>query len=224
LTDPDRSVRLEAARLLAPLLRQRLPDKFRVQLVKAVEEYAQAQQVNADRAESHLNLGLIAVAVGDAPQAEKAYRIALRLDPTFTPGYVNLADLYRQQGNDDAGESLLRAGIDAVPGDSGMRHALGLLLVRQKRLNEALPFLREAATLAEDQPRYAYVYALGLQGVGEVPQAIAVLEQANRRHPGNREILEALVGMHRARGEAAQAQRYIEELEERFSQPSAGQR
>lgn len=221
LQDPDRSVRLEAARVLAPLLRQRLPDKFREPLTRAVEEYAQAQQVNAERAESHLNLGLIAVAVGDTGQAELAYRTALRLDPAFTPGYVNLADLYRQQGRDDKGEGLLRAGIEAVPSDAGMKHALGLLLVRQQRLDDALPVLREAAIMATDQPRYAYVYALGLQGAGEVPRALDVLARANERHPGNRGILEALASMHRDRGDSELAQRYVEELEQRFAPPPA---
>jgi tetratricopeptide (TPR) repeat protein len=218
LDDPDRVVRLEAARVLAPLLRQRLPDRFRELLTRAVEEYALAQQVNAERAESHLNLGLIAVAVGDTQQAERAYRTSLRLDPAFAPGYVNLADLYRQQGREEAGERLLRAGIAALPNDASMQHALGLLLVRQKRLDDALPFLRAAATIALDAPRYAYVYALGLQGAGDVPQALQVLEQANERHAGNREILTALVSMHREQGDIAQAQRYTAELERRFRQ------
>ena len=60
--------------------------------------------------ESHLNLGLIAVAVGDVQQAEQAYKTALRLDARFSPAYVNLADLYRQQGRDQDGERVLRCG------------------------------------------------------------------------------------------------------------------
>jgi predicted CXXCH cytochrome family protein len=216
LDDPDRVVRLEATRVLAPLLRQRLPDKFREPLTRAVEEYAQAQQVNAERPESHLNLGLIAVAVGDARQAEAAYRTALRLDPAFAPGYVNLSDLYRQQGRDEEGERLLRSGIEAAPADADLQHALGLLLVRQKRLEDALPFLRRATALAPDRSRYAFVYALGLQGAGDVSQALEVLAEANARQPGNREILKALVSMHRERGDTEQAQRYADELARRF--------
>ncbi len=212
LEDPDRVVRLDAARLLAPLLRQGLPDKYRTQLEQAVQTYKQAESVNADRPESQMNLGLIALAEGHDGEAESAYRRALDLDPGFSPGYVNLADLYRQQGRDEQGEQLLRAGIDAVGDNAGMQHALGLLLVRQKRLDEALVHLRQAALLAPDLPHYAYVYALGLKGAGDTGQALKVLGETNLRHPGNPEILTALASLHEQQGNLHMARRYAEEL------------
>jgi len=192
LDDPDRVVRLDATRILAPLLRQQLPEQFRSQLERSIEEYVQAQQVNAERPESHLNLGLIAITMGDAQKAEQEYRTALHLDSTFVPGYINLADLYRQLGQDAAGEKLLHEGIAAASDHADLHYALGLLLVRQKRLDEALPYLRQASTLAEDNPRYIYVYALALEGAGKKQQALTVLTQANQRHPGNPEIMAAL--------------------------------
>jgi len=199
LDDPQRVVRLEAARLLAPLLRQRLPDKFRDTLRGALEEYAQSQQVNADRPESHLNLGLVALATGDPSQAEAAYRTALRLDPSFTAAYANLADLYRQQGRDADGEALLLAGIAAAPESADLPHALGLLYVRQQRLAEALPWLRRAMESAEEEPRYAYVYAIALHGEGNLDAAIEVLQQARRRHPADRDLRMALADYRRQR-------------------------
>ncbi len=192
LDDPDRVVRLDTTHILAPLLRQQLPQQYRSQLERAIEEYVQAQQVNAERPESHLNLGLMAVAMGDTRKAEQDYRTALRLEPRFTPGYVNLADLYRQLGQDAAGEQLLQEGIDAAGDHADLHYALGLLLVRQKRLDEALNHLRQAATLAEDNPRYVYVYALALEGAGDIQQALTVLTQAQQRYPGNAEITAAL--------------------------------
>ena len=216
LNDTDRAVRLEAARLLAPLMRQRLPEKFREQLTRAIEEYAQSQYVNADRPESHLNLGLIAAAVGDIPQAEQSYRTVLKLDPTFAPGYVNLADLYRQQQREEEGERILRMGIDAVTEDADLQHALGLLLVRQQRLDDALPYLREAAEQAPAVSRYAYVYALALQGAGDTTQALSVLEAAYQRTPANRDILVALVTVNRDQGDLDRAKGYADELLRRF--------
>jgi hypothetical protein len=183
LDDTDRVVRLEAARILAPLLRQRVPERFRETLLQAVADYRAAQMANAERPESHLNIGLIAVAAGDPVAAEQAYRTALRIDPRFVGGYVNLADLYRLLQRDKEGEQLLRAGIDKVPDDADMPHALGLLLVRQKRMEEALVYLQRAAETATDDPRMAYVYGLALQGAGDLGQARMVLMENSRRHP-----------------------------------------
>jgi len=209
LEDPDRSVRLEAARLLAPLLRQGVPAKLRQQLERAVAEYEQSQMVNAERPEAQLNLGLIKAAVGDAAGAEAAYHTAMRLEPGFAPAYVNLADLYRRQQRDAEGERLLRRGIETVTGKADLQHALGLLLVREKRLDEALPHLAEAATAAPDSARYAYVYALALQAAGDVPQALGVLKTANQRHPHDREILLTLAGMFRDSGDEPAAREYV---------------
>ena len=212
MDDPDRTVRLEATLLLASLMRQRLPEKFREQLTRGIEEYAQSQYVNADRPESHLNLGLIAAAVADVPQAEQAYKTALRLDASFSPAYVNLADLYRQQGRDQDGERVLRSGLEADADNADLQYALGLLLVREKRLSESLPYLRQAAESSPQLARYAYVYALALQGAGDVMQAIGILEQAADRHPADREILVALTTLHRDRGDLPAATRYADQL------------
>ncbi len=213
LDDPVRSVRLEATRALAELIPQRLPEKFRRQLDTAIEEYLQSQSTNAERPESHMNIGLMAVAAGDYAKAELAYGTALRLDPAFVPGYVNLADLYRRQGRDEEGERLLRSGLARVGEEADLDYALGLSLVRQKRLEEALPALRAAAGLAVDRPRYAYVYALALQGAGKLPDAIEVLVDARRRAPDNPEILQALADLHRQQGDLEQAEQYARELE-----------
>ena len=104
-----------------------------------------------------MNLGLLAVAMGEYPGAEQAYRTALRLDAVFVPGYVNLADLLRRQGRDGEGESLLDAGIQAVGEHADLSHAMGLVLVRQQRLKDALPYLRKASMLAPDRPSYNFV-------------------------------------------------------------------
>lgn len=216
LRDPERTVRLEAARLLAPLLGQRLPPALQVELQRAVGEYEQSQRVNADLPTSHVNLGLLAVTMGDGERAEQAYRTALRLDPSFSPGYANLADLYRQQQRDTEGEQVLRRGIDSVADDADLRYSLGLLLIRQKRLGEALPVLRQATEAEPEGAQYAYAYALALHAGGDRPGALRVLRRANARNPADRQILLALATLSRDEKDLARARTYAEELLRRF--------
>ena len=103
--------------LLAPLDKARLSAEQRAALDLALAEYRQAQELNADRPEAHLNLGVLQAQLGKPLEAERAYRTALRIDPSFAPTYVNLADLYRAQQRDEEGENILRQGL-AVPNDA----------------------------------------------------------------------------------------------------------
>ena len=214
--DPARTVRIEVARLVAPLLQHGLPEPDRRRLMAALKEYTHAQAVNADRPESHLNLGNLALALGNLRAAEEAYRTALRLQPSFAPAYVNLADLFRQQGREDEGEVLLRKGIADVHEPADLHHALGLLLVRERRLDDALAPLHRATELDPEQPRYAYVYALALRQKGEPEKAITALEAARGRHPGDREVLSALTTLYLERRDHEAAIEAAADLKARY--------
>lgn len=212
LDDPVRGVRARAGFLLVGAPTPSARDRDR--LAKAEAEFIASQDLNADRPESRSLLARYYVRKGDERKAEAEYKEALRLSPHFTPAAVNLTDLYRHQGRDAAGVAVLRAAIAVSPNDGGLRHALGLALIRLEKPEEAIGELRRAAELEPDRARYAYVYAVGLDSAGRRDDAIDVLQQALRRHAGNREILAALVDFTRAGGDDAAALDYAEQLAE----------
>ena len=171
-----------------------------------------AEMTNADRPESYLNIGLIHIDQGQFDQAEAAYRAALNLQPAFTQAAVNLADLYRIQGRDEDGEKILRQALELDPRNATAHHALGLLLIRQKRLPEALSALAEAARFGEDNARYGYVYAVALNSAGQGSKAIQELETVLAKHPNDRETLMALVTFQRDTGNLGAARDYARRL------------
>lgn len=201
LDDTVLMVRTEAARALAPLLAHSLPPVQRQRLHAGLAAYRATQLVNAERPESHLNLGLLELTLGNPEAAEGAYRTALRLDPRFAAGYVNLADLYRTLDRDRDGETVLREGLRAIPNDASLHFALGLLQIRQQRLAEAIRALEQAARLAPEAPRYAYVYGLALERAGEVERALTVLRAAHDRHPNNPDLRNAILAIARKVGD-----------------------
>ena len=144
--------------------------------------------------------------------AESEYRAALRLSPQYVPAAVNLADLYRQLGRDADGERVLRAALAASPRDAGIHHALGLTLVRLKRLDEAFEELHQAAELAPEQAQYAYAYAIALHSTSRTGDAIAVLKASLLHHPRDRNTLVALTTLSRDGGDLAAALDYSERL------------
>jgi Flp pilus assembly protein TadD len=89
--------------------------------------------------------------------------------------------------------------VDSENGD--VHHALGLSLVRQQRLPEALAELAKATELHPDVPRYAYVYSIALREMGHIQQALQVLQDAHHRHPSDPQILVALADYSRQVGD-----------------------
>jgi tetratricopeptide (TPR) repeat protein len=224
LNDPSRLVRVEAARVLAPVRPETLSQAARAAWDDAAADYIAAQRTNADRPEYRTNLGTFFAARRRVIDAEKEFRAALALDRTFVPAYVNLADLYRAEQNEPDVRRVLEEGLKAVPDDATLHHALGLALVRAQRTAEALPHIERAAIVAPDNVRFVYTYAVALHSSGRAQEAIAVLEKAVRRHPNDRDVLIALSMFNRDRGATDQALRYAEQLAARYPEdPEARQ-
>jgi len=212
LEDPVRAVREEAVSPLAALPAAGMTQRQRVAFDRALDEYQQTQRTNAERPESHVNLGIVETRRGRLDSARRAYEAALRVGPWFIPAYVNLADLLRMQHRDAEGERVLRAGLEVVPDTAPLHHALGLLLVREKKPDEALEELGRAAELAPDDPDMTYVFAIALHSSGRVDRALAVLGETQRRHPDDPRVLAALATINRERGSLAEARRWARRL------------
>ena len=199
LSDPVKTVRIEAASLLTAVPAEQLTAEQRAAFERASGEYVATQRYNADRPEARVNLGTFYANRGDAAKGEEEIKAAIRLEPLFIPAYVNLADLYRARGRDPDGERILREGIKTAPKSAVLHHALGLALVRMKRTDEALGEFERATVLEPGNPRFAYVYAVALHSTGKADAAIARLEKALLAHPNDRNIREALASFQKAR-------------------------
>lgn len=205
--DPIQDVRIEVARLLAEVPDAALVPEAVVPRERLIAEYRAALASNADRPESHHNLGLMEIALGRYAAAEQAFRNALKVDPLFVPAAVNLANLMQTTSRDEEGGPVLREIIARLPNDPSARLALGLWLVRNGQSAAALAELKTAAELGEQNPRFAYVYAVAIADSGKPADAMAILRDSLERHPYDRDSLIALAVYERQAGnlEAAAA-------------------
>ena len=187
LSDTRRALRLEAAWVLAPVradLRDAAVDAFD----RAAREFIETQRYNADRPEAHLRLGIFLERLGRAEEAATEYRGAVRLSRTYSPGYVNLAQLLYTRGDDAGAERTLRAGLAATD-DATLHHSLGLLLARQRRYDDALAELQRATSLDPAQAGFAYAYVVALNTLGRRADALRALERALADNPRDRDLL-----------------------------------
>jgi predicted CXXCH cytochrome family protein len=193
LQDSSRIVRMDVARALAGVAESDLTAAERALFETGLGEYVSAQTFNAERPESHANLGSLNRDRGRLEEAKAAFAKSLEIDPTFAPAAISLADLARSEGNEASAEAILRKFLSANPNSAPAKHALGLGLIRQKRVQEAIALLADAVRIAPTDPRFAYVYAVALHDTGSAAKAIDVLRQSLSRSPNDRDILMALL-------------------------------
>ena len=201
ITDSSKVVRMAVARQLSAFPVDQLPGPSATEMNTLFKEYLATMQLNADMPEEQMNLGLFYSDRGDALAAEKAFRHALKLAPAYMPAMLNLADLYRANSMDESAEPLLRRAIATAPEQAAPYHSLGLLMIRQGKLNEGVVFLQQASEASPQNPRYSYVYAVALWEGGKQRQAVAILEGAVQQQPGNRDLVSALASYYQQLGE-----------------------
>ncbi len=187
IADPVRAVRLEVAPALADALPQ-LGQQDAERLQPLLEEYRAYLAYIADTPGGQLSLGNLESRLGYPILAERAYRRALEIEPSFVPALINLADLMRTLGADREGQALLERALAVAPGSAVTHHAYGLFLVRAGDRNKAIERLRLAAELEDASPRHAYVYAVALDSIGNTSEAIYFLDAASRRWPNQSDL------------------------------------
>ncbi len=161
-----------------------------------------------------MNLAIFFARKGKLDRAETELRTALSIDPSFSPGAVNLADLDREMGRDDEAEAVLRQAMRHTSDDASLAYALGLVKVRERQHAEALNLFATAARLDPSNARYAYVYAIALNDAGATNAAIDTLERSLKLNPYHRDSLVALVAFCDRVGDQAKALRYGRLLDE----------
>jgi len=210
LRDPLRAIRIESARVLAAAPTGSWRPGTRAALAAALREYRHAHQVNADLPEAQLALSRLAARTGDSGEALRRARRAVALAPDSAVAWNALAERLRSAGREGEAEAALRKGLESHADSAALHFALGLSLVRQARPDQARVELARAHELAleeaqrsgrtADGARFALAYALALHGSGEIEGALEVLEDAQRRAPGDTGVLFALATIERDRG------------------------
>ncbi len=170
-TDPLLAVRLEAAAQAIALRERPIP-------VAVVQEYRDAQRLNAETPEAMINLAALAAHNEDWATSEQRLRDALKIEPDYVPGLINLADLLRSTGRDFEGKAhLIRATEISTPTADAF-YALGLWYARNQQAELATQSLLSATNLAPSEASFFYGYLLALHGQGETQRALAELETA----------------------------------------------
>jgi Tfp pilus assembly protein PilF len=210
LEDPLRAVRHATVVALLPSVAE--DPRYRERLEPHLAAWSADLSLNLDYPETHTTLASAAISLGDLDAAEAHLNEALRQQPSWVPGMLNLADLYRRTARDSDAGSLLTRALTLAPDQAEVHYAYGLWLSRHNRLADGLPHFARAAALAPDQLALGYAWAIALNDSGDGSQAVQVLEELLARWPENEQLLLAAVTMLRDQGQFAEALPLIDRL------------
>ncbi|MEI6860000.1 MAG: multiheme c-type cytochrome [Shewanella sp.] len=188
LDESRKSVRVEIARQLASLPLQQLPKAKSKVLSAMFDEFIESAQFNASAPESQVLLGLFYFERQDYALAEQSYRQALNISPRSESAGINLADLYRQLGQEQQSLVMLKQTLALLPNSATTNYSIGLWHVRDGNYIMALNWLLTASELDPINWRYASTYALGLDKLKKRDDAKAYLNDWISKHGAESQI------------------------------------
>ena len=177
LSNPVRSIRVEAARVLADATAGALKSSDLKLRDTGLEEYRRGLEQNSDLAMSHMGLALLAERQQNFGGAVSAYQTAIGVQPGVTGPRSNLAALY---------ESLAQ---NVQPGS---QQAINARAEVARLRGEELKLLERDAKLAPDSGTIQYRYGLALYLAGRMEEAVKALTIAAQLEPGTEQFQTAL--------------------------------
>jgi predicted TPR repeat methyltransferase len=130
-----------------------------------------------DQADWHSNLGIVFQSDGNLDAAINAYRRAIAIDSSHANAYSNLGVLLRATGKPSEAEAAYRTAIQLNPDHIDAYTNLGILLNGLKRTEEAAACYCKVITLRPRHREARKLLALAHCTLGEVDEAVRVLEE-----------------------------------------------
>ncbi len=128
-------------------------------------------------------LGLIQLGLDLPEEAEKAYRMALQLDPTNALAHHNLGDLWQLRQEAVAAEQCYQEALRHKPDSSETHSSMGFLRLHQRQYDPAILHFARALELAPNDFNTYHGLARALREQDRYAQSQAVLEQVIRLKP-----------------------------------------
>lgn len=136
-------------------------------------------------------LGAARAELGETTSAQAAFERARALAPDDPDAHINLGTLAASQQRLDEAAQYLRRAVALAPEHARAHANLGRVLSRQGQHEAARAALQRACECDPDDAMLAMDAALARIAAQAEPEALTLIEQARRRHPGHAGLLAA---------------------------------
>ncbi len=177
---------------------------------EAQQCYRRALEAHPNEAEAHYRLGCLLRLAGEQALALNHLQRATTLHPRIADWFVELGRAL-EAVNDPAAENAYRHAIRLAPHTPLPFGALGALLRRLNRLDEAHAALKQSLALDGEQVDVLFELGLLCEAQGDVGQALAAYRRAARLDATSPQVRSQLGAVHRSLGQAQEARHWLEE-------------
>jgi Flp pilus assembly protein TadD len=150
---------------------------------KAIASYETALRLEPRALLPLTNIAILYGRKGEYDKAETSLKKAIEIDPKSAPVHFNLGLLLAERGRNEEAEKELHSALDLDPRLAPAAYNLGVLIIK-KRPDEGLSYCRKAYELSPNNPKYSYTLAFYQAQKGDRKEAMKILRDTVKRHPG----------------------------------------
>lgn len=161
----------------------------------------------------HNNVGVERMQAGDTAAAFGHLRRAVRRDPSFSPAWTNLGNLYLRQGHPAHAEAAHLQALRADPSDLVAKSNLASLYARQGDSDRAAWYRKRVMAHRDRNPYYRFQLAREAFRSADYDAAIGYLNDAIRRKKNDDRFYFLLGLSHLRKGDERAARRWLSRAE-----------
>ncbi|MBV1887609.1 MAG: hypothetical protein KUG61_11045 [Parvibaculaceae bacterium] len=193
LSDPIRSVRLAAGRLLAGAPSMHIPPKSQDRLRGVWKALLDSYLATADYPEGHMKLAGFGYAVNNVRGVERAFKQAISFDPKLSSAWMSLGRLYLLTRQTDRAIDIWMQALEAAGDDAGIYLQLARIRQERSEFPAALMAMEKALKLLPDDAIVRTEAAQLYTQAGQKSRGTALMEDALKLGPHNPHVQAAAI-------------------------------
>jgi tetratricopeptide (TPR) repeat protein len=149
---------------------------------EAIKLYQEANLINSDYAQLHMNLGVCFIKKSQPGDAIPHLEHAVELNPDYVKAHYHLGKSYKDIGNTQRGYTHLKHATELDHSCIDAQLELGHLLQDEHKFEEALKHLRNAHNLQPNNLQIWFDVANALNMANETEEALEMYFEMDRKH------------------------------------------